>query len=157
MGLHEAVKNETVSEMPLRRALTMKRGAPVRQALVMMRDSHLGAVLVVDDQQKPLGLFTERLLVRLLSVSAAGLDQPVEDHMIACDGLVVRLDDPVVSVIQAMQNTGIRFICVVDAQGRVHSLAGIRSLIEWLVEHFPRAVKVQELEAKHHMDQREGA
>ncbi len=157
MGIHNAVNRETISEMPMRRALTVKRGSPVRLAVAQMKARSLGAVIVVDDDHKPLGMFTERLLVRMLARDAAGLSQPIDDHMIPCDALIVRADDPVYKMIHAMQTTGIRFVCVVDADGRVRSLAGFRSLVEWIVEHFPRSVKVQGFEAKLHMDEREGA
>ena len=157
MGLHNAVERETVSEMPLRRALTVKRGSPVRLAVAAMKERQLGAAIVVDDENRPLGIFTERLLLRMLASNASGIEQTIDDHMIPCDGLIVRLDDPVASVIRAMQTTGIRFICVVDREGKVHSLAGFRGVVEWIVEHFPRVVKVQGLEAKLHMDEREGA
>jgi len=157
MGLHEAVQRETVSEMPLRRALTIKRGAPVRLVVAEMNKRTLGAAIVVDDDQHPVGMFTERLLVRMLDRDPAGLDQPVDDHMIDCSRLTARLDEPVEHIIHIMQNAKIRFICVVDSNGRVHSLAGLRSLVEWIAEHFPRAVKVQGLEAKLYLDEREGA
>jgi len=157
MGLHEAVQRETVSEMPLRRALTIKRGTPVRLVVAEMNKRTLGAAIVVDDDQHPVGMFTERLLVRMLDRDPAGLDQPVDDHMIDCSRLTARLDEPVEHIIHIMQNAKIRFICVVDSNGRVHSLAGLRSLVEWIAEHFPRAVKVQGLEAKLYLDEREGA
>jgi len=113
--------------------------------------------IVVDDDQHPVGMFTERLLVRMLDRDPAGLDQAVDDHMIDCSRLTARLDEPVEHIIHIMQNAKIRFICVVDSNGRVHSLAGLRSLVEWIAEHFPRAVKVQGLEAKLYLDEREGA
>ncbi len=157
MGLHQALNQETVSEMPLRRALTVKPGTPVRLAVAEMKKRGIGAAIVVDPDHKPLGLFTERLLVRAIAADPKRLDQPIDDHMIDASQLTVRLDDPVASVVKAMQNSGIRFICVVDEHGKVHSLAGFRGVIEWVVEHFPRVVKVQGLEAKLHMDEREGA
>jgi len=157
MGIHQALSQETVSEMPLRRALTVKPGTPVRLAVAEMKKRRIGAAIVVDAEQKPLGIFTERILVRALAADPKRLDQPIDDHVIDCSQLTVRLDDPVARVIHAMQNSGIRFICVVDEQGKVHSLAGFRGVIEWVVEHFPRAVKVQGLEAKLYLDEREGA
>lgn len=157
MGLHQALRDETVSEMPLRRALTARAGSPVRLAVAEMKRRGIGAAIVVDADDKPLGLFTERILVRALAADPKRLDQPIDDHMIDCSHLVVRLDDPVADVIHAMQVSGIRFVCVVDEHGKVHSLAGFRGVIEWVVEHFPRAVKVHGLEAKLHLDEREGA
>lgn len=157
MGLHNDLRQDSVAQMPLRDAVTVRRGTPVRLAIAEMKQRKLGAVIVTDDDQMPLGMFTERLLARMLATDPGGLEHPVDDHMIGLDGLIVRLDQPVADLIQAMQNTEIRFICIVDGAGRVRKLGGLRAVMEYVVERFPRAVMVQEFGAKLHMDEREGA
>ena len=156
MGLREDIRTEPVESLPLRKAVTVDPTTAVRRVVACMKEAQLGCVFVVDDRQRPVGKFTERLLIRLLVHDTSMLDDPIEKHMIPV-GRCVKLDDRIADVIDEMQQTGVRFVCVVDRDGKVVSLAGQRSVMEYLADHFPRQVKVQMMESKLYMDQREGA
>ena len=103
-----------------------------------------------------LGLFSERRLVKLLADDQQFLDDPIEAHM-STESIKVSHDQPISCVLQMMQDHGLRFLVVVDDQGRIVGQTGQKSLIRYMAEHFPRSVKVQMMEAKLYMDQREGA
>ena len=97
---------------------------------------------MVDDDQKPIGIFTESMLTQLMAHGAAPLDDPVRLQM--ADRLPwVKKSDPIVDVLEAMQAKNIRFICVVDEGGRVAGLTGQKGLMEYIAEHFPRQVMTQ--------------
>ncbi|MCC6683034.1 MAG: CBS domain-containing protein [Phycisphaeraceae bacterium] len=156
MGLRDAILHEPVSSLPLRKALTIQPQASVRQALDLMRQDKLGCVFLLSGSGRPTRMFTERVMIKLLASEPDRLDDPVEQHAIdiAC---LVKLNDPISLVLKQMQQSNIRFVCVVDEKDRLVGLTGQRGLMEYLAEHFPRAVKVHVLESKLYMDQREGA
>jgi len=156
MGLRENIRNEPVSQLPLRELICVDRTTTVREAIGLMRRHGLGCIVVVDDDGRPLGKFTERILIRLLLRGDAVLDQPVSDHMASVWG-IVSLTDPIEKVVEAMEDKGLRFVVVVDEEGRACALTGQRGLMEYIGEHFPRAIKVQPIGSRLAMDQREGA
>src|SRR5690606_39357835 len=51
--------------------VTVDRQAPLRAAAASMVDKHIGSLLIVDDDDRPSGILTERDLLR---ASAAGTD-----------------------------------------------------------------------------------
>ena len=157
MGLREDIMNETVSELPLRRALTVTPDSTVNQACKLMRENKLGCVFVVDEQDRPLGKFTERQVLKLVC-GCVPLEEPVGPHMVPIPETgCVRMADPVVKVLEGMQQTRLRFLCVVDDAGKVVALTGQKGLMEYVTEHFPRQIKVQMMSSKMHMNTREGA
>ncbi len=156
MGLREDMQNEPVSALPLRPPVTCGPDESVRSVIARMKSARLGCVFIVDEQQRPIGKFTERLLIRLLARGAGLLDQPIRDHMTGVEACV-KPTDPIAKVVDNMQQTGMRFVCVMDEQGRIVNLAGQRSVMEYVAERFPHQIKAQLMEAKLHMDQREGA
>lgn len=157
MGLRQYITHETVADLPLRQALTVTPGTTVRQAIQIMREQELGCVFVVDDQNRPLGKFTERHVLKLVR-DGVPLDEPVGQHKVALpEAGCVRMTDKVSNVLEGMRRARLRFICVVDEAGKVLGLTGQKGIMEYITEHFPRQIKVQMMSSKLHMNTREGA
>ena len=84
------------------------------------------------------------------------MDQPIEQFMAPrCPW--VQKGDPISDVLEAMQLKNIRFLCVVDDDGRVAGLTGQRGLMEYVAEHFPGQVMVQRVGQPPYLSDREGA
>lgn len=156
MGLSQNILTQKVGDLPLRPLILLKDGQTARQVLQQMREREIGAAIAVDAQGKPVGVFNEKLLISLLVNNPAALDEPVVDYMtrnVAC----VSLNDSVATLIATMQQRMLRWVVVVDADGKAVNLTGLRGAMEFVVEHFPRRVLVQPLKSKLAIDEREGA
>lgn len=156
MGLHKNILSEPVSELELRQLMAVSPGTTCRQAVAFMRANRVGYVVIVDEAGRPLGMFTERMLVKLLVQDPALLDDPVENHM---SGRAMRIgrNEPIAKVIEMMQTLAWRFLCVVDEQGRAVGVTGQRGIVEYIADLVPRQVKVQRMASEFFSDQREGA
>jgi predicted transcriptional regulator len=156
MGLQKSINEETVGDLPLLKPICVEPSVTVREAIQMMRDRKLGCVIVKDENRKPQGMMSERHLIKLLPNGQAFLDDPVEKHMSELWASVGE-SESIAMVIHKMQYHGIRFLCVVDDQGKVVGQTGQKGVMRYIAEHFPHQVKVQMMESKLYMDQREGA
>ena len=156
MGLYENMVTEPIRQLALREAITISGELSVRDAVLQMRERKLGCVIVVDDQHKPQGMFTEAMLRRLLIDDRSVLDDSVQDHMekqFPC----AEITDPVVTILEAMQAENHRFVCVVDNEGRVAGLTGQKGLMEYIADHFPQLVLTQRTGVEPPRSQREEA
>lgn len=157
MGLREDILSHLVSELDLRELLTLSPDDTVQSAVRLMRLKRLGCVMIVDEKGVPLGKFTEHRLLVLLVEDSQALIRPLKDVMVT-EWASVKLTDPIAKVLDAMQRCGMRFVVVVDEDGRATHLTGQRGTMEYIADHFPRQVKVHMIDdAKLYMDQREGA
>lgn len=156
MGLYDDITREPISVLPLRELNAVQPDSSCRDAVALMRKKRLGFVLILDDQGRPAGMFTERQLIRLLLDDPKGLDEPVGSHM-SKESRTLKHDAPIAKLIEKLQSLEWRFVCVVDGQGKAVGVTGQRGLMEYIADHFPRQVKVQEMDSKLYMDQREGA
>ena len=94
----------------------------VRTALDRMREKNAGCVLVTDDG-KAAGIFTERDALRAITGRPERLPDPISAHMsgpVVC----VPVDAMVYKVILYMRQKGVRRLAVTEADGR---LAGLLS------------------------------
>ncbi|MCR9296748.1 MAG: CBS domain-containing protein [bacterium] len=156
MGLNENLKSEPVSQLACREAVTIEGERSVREAVQAMRAGNLGCAILVDQDRKPVGIFTESKLTQLLANRPEALEEPVSQHADAnCP--TVSMDDPIASVLSALQTRNTRFLCVVDQDGQVVKLTGQKGLMEFIADHFPDQVAVQRLGQKPYMQEREGA
>lgn len=144
MGLKENLASEPVRRLNLRPAVIVPPEASVREGVVAMRNAHLGCVVIAGEDHKPVGMFTESILRQLLAEDPSAIDAPIGERA-ASKFPWVTLDDPIQTVLDAMQANNTRFICVVDTEGRVCALTGQKGLMEYVAEHFPRQVMVQRI------------
>ena len=156
MGLQENMQRENVSRLALRTPVWTEPEGAVRDAVEKMRAANLGCIIVVDKDKKPVGQFTEAMLVQLIRKDPSCLDEPLVDHMAKQWPWVV-LTDPISDVLESLETKNIRFLCVVDEEGRLAGLAGQKCLMEYVAEHFPGQVNVQRIGQEPYPQQREGA
>ena len=102
MGLKEDLDTVPVSQMSLRKAVTVSSDVTVRDAVEAMRDGRLGCAVVVNAEEQAEGIFTEGMLRHALNESESVLNQPIHDQMIARLPWVLPTD-PVRTVLDAME------------------------------------------------------
>jgi CBS domain-containing protein len=155
-GLQDNLKSESIRNLPTREPILVTPNTLVRAAVAKMRQQQLGCAVVVDVQERPLGIFTERSVIDLL-LTDPQLDQnTVGDHLDA-NWAAVNQSEPIERALGLVLNRGMRFLCVTDDEGRVVGLTGQRGLSEYVAEHFPHHVMVQYVGGKPSIAKREGA
>lgn len=105
----------------------------VTAAAKEMSSRRIGAVLILDDAQEPIGIFTERDL--MTRVIAKGLDPSREQlgtHM-SKDLFTLSVDDTLTDSAGKMQDRHIRHVPVVQ-DGKVICLLSLRDLLRELLQ-----------------------
>ncbi len=95
-----------------------------------MHENKVGSVLIVDDH-KLVGIFTERDLVRIIA-EGGKLDQPVGNAM-SRNLIVVSPQDSIAIVASKMIEHWIRHIPVVDEEGKPIGIISIRDVLRHIV------------------------
>ena len=146
MGLREKLQVEPVSKLNIRAPLTVGPSVTLREAILKMRRRGLGCVIVVGTDKKPVGVFTEAMLRHLLLRTPQFAEQPIRGHM-ATTFAWVKESDPVGLVVDAMDAKNIRFVVVVDEEGKVTGLTGQKGIMEYVAEQFHREVVSHRVDA----------
>jgi CBS domain-containing protein len=126
-SLEGCVDTYTAKDIMSRSVVAVRPGATVREAARLMKENNVGSVLVLGEKGEPLGILTERDMVRIL---ADGVDpgSPVEEHMTP-NPITVGPDEPVLSIFCIMVKNNIRHVPVVDGEGRVVGIVSIRDIV----------------------------
>jgi CBS domain-containing protein len=103
---------DTIGELMTRDVVTVGPDDRVRDALRKMIDHDFGSVVVAEDG-RAVGVFTERDVTRHVLTDAALLDERVGDLM-SGPPITVQPTDQIVDVFDLMNGKGIRRLPVVD-------------------------------------------
>lgn len=96
--------------------LLMKPSDTVHKACEAMRARHVGSVLVVDDREHLLGIFTGRDAVRLLANGKGGAS--ALEHAMTPHPVTVSPEQKAIDALRAMSDGGFRHLPVID-RGRI--------------------------------------
>jgi CBS domain-containing protein len=150
-SLGEAILGATIRDLEPKPAATLRERGTIRAAVQLMLEHRLGAVLV-EREGVPVGIFTERDLMRRVVAAEIGLDRAIEEVMTP-DPETLRLDDSVAFALNRMSVGGFRNVPVVDENGTVVGVVSQREVVDYIVALLPSHVinlpPVPDLEARH--------
>src|SRR5262245_27984690 len=123
---------EPIRLLGSRSPLCLPPDARLDEAVRLMREHHVGCILVVEGEHLA-GILTERDL--LLKVEGANLSKQVRDLMTP-DPEVLRPDDPIVYALHRMSVGGYRHVPLVDDDGRPVGMLSVKDSVHYLVSFF---------------------
>jgi CBS domain-containing protein len=126
--VERSLMEDTVSQLQPRQAITLRPAATVKQAIEVMLRHDIGAVLIVDDTGKLLGIFSERdLLTKVADPVVDHTARPVSDFMTP-QPTTVRLTDTLAFVLHQMDVGGYRHLPVLQ-DGRLLGMISVRDML----------------------------
>jgi CBS domain-containing protein len=152
--LRQLLTTSRVGQLAPKEIPVLRGEQTIADAVREMRSHSHGCAMVCRDG-KLIGIFTERDLMKLLAAGKT-LEQPLSAVMTA-NPRTVKLDDALMTVIQLMDEGGYRRLPVVNASGSPVGVVDVKSVVHFLVEHFPKAVYNQAPRALLNARDREGA
>lgn len=106
---------------------TAKPDTPVRDALYNMGKARCGSTTVIDDDGKPVGIFTDGDFRRAAEKDIDVLKRPMKDVMTR-NPCTVKADSLAAQVLKLIEDRHINDIIVVDDGGRVAGLVDVQDL-----------------------------
>ena len=108
--------------------------ANAADAIRMMLERHVGAVSVIDNEQRVAGIFTERDVLRKMSLSGK---EPAQTSICEVMTTPVEMATPGTApgtAMATMVERHYRHLPVVDDSGHLLGMLSIRNLLEWRVD-----------------------
>ena len=134
-GLHRLLR-----ELPtLVPAVTCPQHATVRQAIEAMQGAQTGCLLVVD-QSRLLGLFTEQDVLRKVAAREVDIDRLQVRELMRSDPECLHLDDEMVYALNQMSIGGDRYIPLLDDQGAPIGVVSGWEIVDYLVTLFAQDI-----------------
>ena len=137
-SLGQAILDASIRDLEPKPAGTLREMATIRTAVQLMLEEKLGAIIVERDGQ-PVGIFTERDLMRRVVAAGIGLDRALEEVMTP-DPETLGLDDGMAYALNRMTVGGFRNIPIVDENGALVGIVSQREVVDYIVSLLPSHV-----------------
>ncbi len=118
--------------------VTIRPDQSLKQAGQVLCERNVGALVVVNDSGAPLGILSERDVVRAVVEGDDALSQPVRSAMTR-ELVAGAPDDDLLSVMQTMTDRHFRHLPILDA-GNLVGMISIRDVVEALLRQYQGTV-----------------
>lgn len=124
---------DPIATLRLGPAHTVPITASTHETVAVLRESSSGAVVVVDEG-RIVGIFTERDLLKKVAGLPGTFEQPITAFMTP-DPVVLRGDDTAAAAVNKMGVGGFRHIPVVN-EGKLVGILSGRDVMRWLITRY---------------------
>jgi CBS domain-containing protein len=119
-----------VKHIMIEDVVTARPSISVKDAVRTLHEKHVGSIVITDNNEKCMGIFTERDAIRIIA-NEVSLDTPIEQVMtknVATIGEEASLEE----ARRLIFSRGIRHLPVVDSKGKLTGLLSVRKLFDEL-------------------------
>ena len=135
-ALEQSLSEDDLRDIMSHPVISAAPNTPTQEVVRMLHEHEVACVIIVEDD-KPIGIITERdVLNRAADGWAPAKDKPVADVMTR-DPVTLYETDPPARALNTMASGGIRHVPVTDSDGKLVGLVGIRRITRYLQRHFP--------------------
>ncbi len=124
-----------ISDISRSDVVTCERDTSVHGVAALMREHHVGDVVVVEvegGRKRPVGIVTDRDLVIELLATQVDPGSVSAGDVMSWELVQARADDDISAAIDAMRAAGVRRMPVVDGEGALVGIVTVDDLIDWL-------------------------
>ena len=137
-----------------RDVVIIDRRESLREAINLMRDQHVGDVVVVDRQKEravPLGILTDRDIVVEIMARDVDIDSVNVSDVMSYELVTVQEDTKLLDAIKTMRNKGVRRLPVLNQQGGLEGILTTDDILELIAEQLTDIVTLVAREINHEM------
>lgn len=138
--LEGALLSDTVKLLAPSEPIRLREDATVHEAITQMAEKQRVAVVIVDEQGRLIGIFTERDLLRRVAVPGRDPRQTRLGEVMTRDPEALAPGDLICYAINRLHHASYRTIPLVDADRQPIGIMTVNDVVKWLAELFPEAV-----------------
>ena len=102
---------------------------PISEIAAVIKEKSIGAVPIIDDQNKLIGIVSERDIVTKMVVEARDADLTTAQEIMTKEIISANLDDDLEQTIGVMKSKNIRHMPVTDSDGKLTDFFSIRDFL----------------------------
>ena len=117
-----------IRDIMCKKVVTAKEDTLIQDAVMLLNERHVGSIIIVNDEQKCMGVFTERDAIRIFAQNVS-LDQPLSKVM-SSHIVTISLEASHDEAKRLMLSHNIRHLPVTDETGKLIGLFSLRAFLD---------------------------
>jgi CBS domain-containing protein len=135
----------SIGDICNRDVVVIDKDASVQEAVRLMRQFHVGALVVCDEREGrrvPLGLLTDRDIVVEVLGEGVEIGSVMVGDIMGAKLLTARESDELWETLQRMRQAGVRRLPVVDELGSLQGIVTMDDVVELLADELAQLAKL---------------
>lgn len=149
----EGIFNRPIRDLHYHPPLCMQRGKMLSEAVKLMQDHSVGAVMIQDGETL-VGILSERDILGKVLGRDVDLNRAAVDQYMTPDPEVSILDDTIGRAIFLMHGGGFRHLPLVDEQHRPVGCVSVKDILEYIYGFFAHALLTRPPKARRQYEPR---
>ena len=116
-----------------RKIWTISKDQSVMQALILMSEKNIGAIMIVDNNDFPVGIFSERDYARKIVLKGKSSKDTLLNEVMTKKLITVTRDDKIDHCMEIMNEKGIRHLPVLENK-KIIGIISIRDVLKIMIE-----------------------
>ena len=116
-----------------RKIWTATKDQNVRQALILMSENNIGAIIVVDNNDSPIGIFSERDYARKIILKGKSSKDTLLDEVMTKELITVTKNYRIDQCMKKMNEKGIRHLPVIENK-KIVGIISIRDVLKIMMK-----------------------
>lgn len=114
--------------------LTCAKDAKIQEVIRAMNEKQVGSVIITEDN-KPIGIFTERdVLKKVVGSQAVNLQTTPIEYLMTKNPVTITLETSFTQIMAAMRLGKFRHLVIVDKQGRLEGIISIKDVLSRIID-----------------------
>ncbi len=134
-GVERSLMEDPVACLLPIRPLTVEPHTSLADALELMRNHHIGCLLVTAKDGSLTGILTERDLLQKVALEAPRLEQCTVEEFMSGAPETSKPDHPLGYAIQRMIVSDLRYLPLIDESGRPNGIVSSRDIIAYIAKN----------------------
>jgi CBS domain-containing protein len=119
---------------------TLKITASIKDAIELMQSVKMGSVIIVDNNEKLVGIVTERdILIKVVGIITDLKGKSISEIMTP-NPITLFETDMIAYCINSMHVGGYRHVPIVNKDNKPIALISIRDIVSYVMDHFPEEI-----------------
>ena len=116
-----------------RKIWTISKDQSVRQALILMSEKNISAIIIVDNNDFPIGIFSERDYARKIILKGKSSKDTLLDEVMTKELITVTKNYKIDQCMKIMNEKGIRHLPVLENK-KIVGIISIRDVLKIMIE-----------------------
>ncbi len=128
--------DDLLAELRRMDPVSVAQETDLKEVIATLRSHNIGSVLVVDEEGKLSGVFTERDVLTKVACQVEDLGQAEVDDFMTPNPTTLSLDDPISHALHLMAIYGFRHLPLVDDDNRPLGVISFRDVLKYIEQNF---------------------
>lgn len=130
--LREMLMQTPIAALKPKSPIAVGPAATLADAILLMNENRIGCVLVVADNGRLVGIFTERDVLTRVAGQVANLNTALVSEYMTPNPVTAQAQQPIAHALQILSDHTFRHLPLVDANGQLEGIISFRDVVTFL-------------------------